>query len=493
MLPIMEYTPAKGKKSVVAFRGLNLTSNVRDGDFVSTGNISTRDYPALAPRASRSEGEALASPQALFASGKLCYVSDSGFYYDGALKGAVSEGEKQFAVVNTKIVIWPDKKYYDTLADEFGDLGASYSGNVSITTDTSSSTMTCFSPVPFSEGDAVKVTGAGDEITAIIRVKTGNVLKFDKVFEAMTVNVTMTREIPEMEYICSSNNRLWGCGGSTIYGSALGDPKNFNIFDGTSEDSYAVAVGSDGEWTGCIDFSSHVFFSKENIVHKLYGTKPSNYSLTPGHIDGVMKGCHKSMLVIGDILYYWSRRGLLAYTGSVPSLLSNEFGETRFSNVIAGTDNERYYASMKMGEEWGLYVFDLQRGLWVREDDTHALDFAFLDGVLYYLDTSIVTVNSGNESVEWDCEFSPFHETSVNKKGFFSFAFRIWLGRGSTFTVSMNEGGRYKELTTVHAERDRVFNIPIRPTRCDALKLKLSGKGEFRLYQMVREVKERRL
>ncbi len=48
---------------------------------------------------------------------------------------------------------------------------------------------------------------------------------------------------------------------------------------------------------------------------------------------------------------------------------------------MGGTDGERYYISMRTEKgDWELYVFDTLRAIWLREDATHALDWAYLDG-----------------------------------------------------------------------------------------------------------------
>ena len=67
--------------------------------------------------------------------------------------------------------------------------------------------------------------------------------------------------MPELDFLCENENRLWGCKGDTIYASKLGDPFNWNVFDGVSTDSYAVDVGSAGDFTGCFAYRGYpVFF-----------------------------------------------------------------------------------------------------------------------------------------------------------------------------------------------------------------------------------------
>ena len=80
---------------------------------------------------------------------------------------------------------------------------------------------------------------------------------------------------------------------------------------------------------------------------------------------------------------------MYAYSGGTPELLTECFGTRRFSDAVAGSDGQRYYISMRNETgDYELYVFDTLRGIWLREDNTHALDFAYLDGTLYFLDGS---------------------------------------------------------------------------------------------------------
>ena len=83
--------------------------------------------------------------------------------------------------------------------------------------------------------------------------------------------------MPDVDILFESGNRLWGARfGPTkyiaserdnygsiglvkrtlneIYASALGDLKNWRVYQNVSTDSYAASVGSDGEWTGGADY-----------------------------------------------------------------------------------------------------------------------------------------------------------------------------------------------------------------------------------------------
>jgi len=76
--------------------------------------------------------------------------------------------------------------------------------------------------------------------------QTQNELKDETVTAAMT--------IPDMDYVCESNNRLWGCKYGIVNGevvneihaSKLGDFRNWKCYMGLSTDSYTASVGTDG-------------------------------------------------------------------------------------------------------------------------------------------------------------------------------------------------------------------------------------------------------
>ena len=129
-LPNMRYTEGAAKREVVALRGINYGDSLQDGDLVSCENLSARRYPYLSTRRPRARQTAQSGPTttALTAWGKLVAVQGTELTYDGKKVGEVTAGEKQFAVVNTKLVIWPDKVYLDLTNQSVKPLGAKARG-----------------------------------------------------------------------------------------------------------------------------------------------------------------------------------------------------------------------------------------------------------------------------------------------------------------------------------------------------------------------------
>lgn len=87
----------------------------------------------------------------------------------------------------------------------------------------------------------------------------------------------------------------------------LGDPTNWFSYRGIAADSYAVTVGSDGAFTGAATCMGYALFFKENTLHKLYGSKPSDFQLTSLRCRGVAKNAARSLCVLNETLYYLRR------------------------------------------------------------------------------------------------------------------------------------------------------------------------------------------
>ena len=318
----------------------------------------------------------------------------------------------------------------------------------------------------------------------------------------------VSRLVPDFDFICSKDNRLWGIKDQTIHASALGDPTNFDQFPGLATDSYAVSVGSEGKFTGMIAYSGDLLCWKEKTLHKILGAYPAEYAMYTYDIEGLQDGSHKSMEIINEVLYYKGKAGIYAYSGGVPSLASYEIGLDTKYNAVAGTDGLKYYVSMQSGDlNWGLYVYDTLRGLWMKEDDIRVSDFAYLNNKLYFLDFYPMQVKyysfddwqikaqiydgiTEEESVAWSAEFAPFTESVMNKKLYSKIFIRAELDDGAYFKVEIScDFAPYKTVHTAHSSRMRTVTVPVIPTRCDSFKIRLSGSGDCIIKSIMREYK----
>ena len=354
----------------------------------------------------------------------------------------------------------------------------------------------------FKKGDAVTITGCsengnnkeeGSEV--IIRSATSDTLTFDdNAFTETTEKgeITIKRSVPDLDFICESNYRLWGTHGNSIYSSKFSDPFNFKVFEGLSSDSYSIEIGSEGDFTGCIPYSSHICFFKENTLHKLYGTKPSNFQITTANVYGVQSGCERSMQIVNEQLLYKGVGGIYAYTGGVPELISEKFGNKRFSEAVACCDGEKYYISMKQGDTWNMFTYDVLKNIWLREDDTHAVDMTFYQGKVYFISKDglyYIDKTADRNNIEWGATFCKIHETIHERKGYSKFHLRADLSAGSWLAVDIKTDNdtQWRQVYITHDEKAKTITIPIIPTRCDSIDIRIRGKGNCTIRDFVRE------
>lgn len=507
VLPYLKYSMRTAQSEMVAMRGINYSDQMQDGDLRDTKNLSARRYPYITTRRARAKQEGYSGGTGLTAWGKLVVVQGTDLLYDGEIVGQVSAGEKQFAVVNTKMVIWPDKVYLDMTSKKVIPLGASVTGSGATFTANSMKVSGWGDlTASFKAGDAVTITGCTTEeannIDFVIRSVTADTITVtSNTFTAATEEstaITVERKIPDMDFICESENRLWGCSSDaqTIFASSLGDPTNFYNYEGLSTDAYALAVGSEGEFTGCCKLGTSVLFWKETKLHKMLGSYPAEYSLYTYDIEGLQKGCHKSLQVINEILFYMGLHGVYAYSGGTPSLISSNFGDHEFSDAVGGNDGDSYYLSVMDGDESHLFVYETISGIWVREDDTRVLDFARVGKDIYFLTSGgevwLADSKKDDPELEWLAQFTPFYETIQGRKSYSKILLRMELPKGSWMAAEVRcDEKRWVECGKVIGNEHDVVPMRIPINRCDKFEIRLRGKGPCTILSVLREFRVR--
>lgn len=332
----------------------------------------------------------------------------------------------------------------------------------------------------------------------------GTPLRFSLAYSDATGSGVLKRTMPDMDFLCENENRLWGCKGDTIYASKLGDPFNWNVFDGVSTDSYAVDVGSVGDFTGACSFLGYPCFFKEENIYKVYGDKPSNFQVMGSASLGTAEGCGRSFAIAGETLFYLSRGGVVAYSGGVPSNIAAAFGTERYTDAVGGSDGAKYYISMKdTASVWHTFVYDTRCGLWSREDNLHALDFGWntelyalaADGKLWLCGNPRSPSGTQESAVQSVVEFADFTEDAsapkygANKKGIGKIQLRVELDTGATLQIQikLDSEATWTDVKTLTAEKKRSYYLPIVPRRCDHFRIRLIGSGDWKLYALTRE------
>lgn len=510
-LPELRYKTSAYQQTQTTFGGLNRRASASDGEIADMRNMSGDKAPILSPRCPRKLVESAQSRiYGVYWLDGLVVVKDGRVFYKGAEVGAVEASSKVITALASKVVILPDKVYFDT-ADEKPELhpidaevknvkakiqDGEYAGEAAKANTIYSEGVNW--KEYFKVGDAVTISGAfvhtQNNVTIVVREISGNNLRFYE--NSFTVGssgddevLTISRKMPEMDYICECNNRLWGCKGDTVYASKLGDVENWNVFDGLASDSYAVDVGSPGDFTACITYLGYPIFFKEDVIYKAYGSQPSNFQLVRSASLGVTPGNSRSLAIAGEVLFYMARTGIVGYSGSTPYDIFLPFDNERFTDCVGGSDGKKYYVSMhKEDGTWLLAVYDTAFGTWHLEDDTEAVGFVYDEGLYIATPKAIYKTEGGEELVSSVVEFADSTLSAPNKKTLQKIALRITVSESSSLTVKVSyDGGEWMTVRTLSPSAKRSYYLPVIPRRCDHFRLKLEGEGFWQLHGITRE------
>lgn len=370
-------------------------------------------------------------------------------------------------------------------------------------------------PSLFKEYDGVEIEGAAQEDLNGSKIlyavggeenSTADYIVVVGLIEIATTDtegsVTIRRSVPQMDFVCECQNRLWGCfygnngekNLNEIYCCALGDFKNWSQHLGLSTDSWRGSVGSDGQWTGAVNYLGEPIFFKENRIHRVSVSSSGAHRIEEMVCRGVQKGSHRSLQVVNETLYYKSRSDVVAYQGGFPTGISTAFGEELYDNAVGGTFGQRYYLSMQDREKnWHLFVYNITRNLWIREDALRAEDFARVDDELYCLSENQIwalngTAGETEEEIRWMAETGILYYAFSNKKYVSRYNIRGKMEKGAEMEIYIeyDSDGKWQKKGKIKQAGTGSTMLPIRPRRCDHMRLRIVGRGEAKIFSITK-------
>ncbi|MBQ3482215.1 MAG: hypothetical protein IJH48_07870 [Oscillospiraceae bacterium] len=561
------------------FGGCDHRLRIAEGDLYDSRNLTTDFAPMIAPRAPR--GLTGRRARALAEKDALAYVGEDGtLYYNWLPTGltGLSAGEKQLVALGAVLCVFPDKVYLNTAdLSDHGSMEASFSGGALYRMCRSDGTVftpavSVSAPASPANGDywidcsaarhalrqwsaaaqdwvavetaRVKISFSSGGLAAAFRALDGveisgssiEGLNGEKVVcdlgddwimvegliesvPAARESLTIRRTVPDLDFVCECQNRLWGCRYglgedgmplNEICCSALGDFRNWRQFRGLSTDSWAASVGSDGQWTGAVNYLGYPTFFKENRIHRVSVSPEGAHRVDETVCRGVQKGSAKSLAVVNETLYYKSPSDVCAWQGGFPQGISLALGpHAAYHAAVAGAVGGKYYVSMLDETDTPqLFVYDASRALWLHEDHARATDFARVDGELYaVVDGEIVAMLGSLPALEGArAEETPSWaavggiETLVfpENKRLSRYQLRLNMERGASVSVYLRYDAPPADADTplsewtlagsVSAGEDGVgrFLLPVRARRCAHLQLALFGTGAAQLCSIAR-------
>jgi len=164
--------------------------------------------------------------------------------------------------------------------------------------------------------------------------------------------LTVVRPVPDMDIICSHENRLCGCrfqkpendsekALNEIYVSKLGEPDNFSLSD-SDTGAFAMSVGENGAFTGAVSYNGGLYFFKENCVIVL----DRYFSSEVIRLEGVAQDASDSIAQIFGNLIYAGVNGVYLFNGVRTKKISDALGNFNYYPRVGEAYDGRYYLNV---------------------------------------------------------------------------------------------------------------------------------------------------
>lgn len=319
--------------------------------------------------------------------------------------------------------------------------------------------------------------------------------------------IRVERRIPVLDHVVEAGNRLWGCrhgkdlDGNTvneIYGSKLGDPKNWSCFMGIATDSWTASIGSQGDFTGAANIGGYPVFYKQDIRHKVWISDSGAHQIASLPCQGVRYGCGKSVAVMDGAAVYKSGSGFCLDDGSGPVEIGQCFAGAGYDGAVGCACGHKYYVSMMDKEDaWHLFVYDADKKLWHREDDFHAVGLwgcaswvAGTDGRLLLDMTSGTERQDMEQAVCWMAETGELGLESPDRKYISRLDLRLSMEVGAELTVYVqyDTEPEWVALGSIRGTSLQSFSLPLRLRRCQHFRLRFEGVGDTKLYSITKTI-----
>lgn len=344
-----------------------------------------------------------------------------------------------------------------------------------------------------------KYKTASGSVTKITSVEFDeNVLDMGGYSIVVITDITISRRVPPLKYLCSLNNRVWGAYDNTVRCSKLGDCSSWYDFTadayGTLPSScFCTEVDSVGSFTGIAAYGGGIVAFKENCLHRIYGSDPDSYTLSTLDCHGVKAGCANTIAVIGGTVYYVGSDGVYAYKGTIPELISKKPDLSHINAICAGTDGTNYY--LLADEDTGrvMYVYYPSSKSWHKEETDPETHIIVADGNrLYTVSGSKITRICGNEGdmpVKWSFSLKPCKD-NYNTYSYGRLFINYTLGKDGQFTVKTVCDGdtRKVNITPEYNHRENAYSVISLPyIGCMDFCIEFEGQGDFTLKNLTME------
>ena len=296
---------------------------------------------------------------------------------------------------------------------------------------------------------------------------------------------------PHYYDVVAWKKRLWGYYDNVLTGTAadIFDAEgriDWTRGDNTNSEAITQPLWQGGSITGVAALMNALVYFKEDCITIVQGNYPAIMSSSTISCKGLPPENRKSVAVANDSAYYLSTDGVYRFDGGIPRCISRD-AKIKGTNAVGASDGNKYWLSLKEDSgEYSLYVYDIVRDIWHKEDNTHVTSFAVFNGQMHMaVGTEVYNITSPQEDVKWECELW-FDEGTAKSKKYKQITVRGNVGKYCELYLKADDG----EWELIHSCEGKL-DVKIPSIDAEELSLKLKGEGicEIKSLSRVYEVR----
>lgn len=337
----------------------------------------------------------------------------------------------------------------------------------------------------FKIGQTVIISGSSssrNNTTAKITDITSHTLFFDCDFSTVTENkrtiITITPFIPDFSHIVLTEDRLFGVDNSSgkFHISALKNPFLFYDNPTRSEDAWSVKIN--GTATALTLWKDNVICFTQNGGFRILGYTALNFGLRQLSINGIKKGCEKSLVRVGDTLYYYSEKGVMKYSGGSDKKISDSV--TSISDVKSAITDGSFVYMLTNNRIW---VYDTDSEIWWSESGENISSIFEHNHDRYLCTDKVIYITESNEKtpVNWSFELHLLPDNSFNKVQPLYCTVSHTADTDCVFTLYSKAYGEteWQNSGVYSIKNEGIVKIPLGKNHCHGFKIKVCGCGNF--------------
>lgn len=337
----------------------------------------------------------------------------------------------------------------------------------------------------FKVGQQVEIAGSSVDLNNLSLKITDikdNTLYFDGAFTAKDEEngtvITVKPIIPKFSHLLITEDRLFGVDNEEkkLHISALNNPSLF--YDNASEPKDAWSMNLSEECTGLTLWKDSVICFTENGGFRILGYNATNFGVRQLSLNGIKKGCEKSLSRVGDTLFYCSDKGVMRYSGGSDNAIFHSNLQIR--NVKKAT-NDGVYVYMLTDDR--IWVYDTVTSFCWSEDNKKVWDiFNFNSNIYFALHQGLyIAKGEGDAWVNWSFKL-PFLPNEKYQRVAPNYLSLTYLNNTDcVINIYYKAFGEaiWKTCGTYQLKDEGSIKLPLPKGYCNGFEIKADGYGMF--------------